>query len=164
MSAGGFTVKTVEDHVGDFKKAIQEAKKMQVLVGITQEKDSRKGEISNAELLFIHTNGSPLRGIPARPVIEPAIKDDKEVITKLLGEALKATLEGDISRTKTYLNAAGLEGENASKDWFTSPKNNWPPNAVSTMVAKRKKGSTDPKPLIDTGELRKSITYVIKEG
>ena len=36
--------------------------------------DAAAVPISNAELLFIFSNGSPLHGQPARPVIEPAIE------------------------------------------------------------------------------------------
>ncbi|MBY6921870.1 hypothetical protein HYH30_19035, partial [Clostridium botulinum] len=43
--------------------------------------------------------------------------------------------------------------------WFTNPSNNWAENSAETI--KRKDSD---KPLIDTGELRKSITYVIKGG
>ena len=34
------------------------------------------GAVNNAELLFIHTKGSPLRKIPARPVLQPAVEAD----------------------------------------------------------------------------------------
>lgn len=145
-------------------KALEKLSKTKVLVGIPQEKSSRPGEpLTNAELCFIHTNGSPLRHIPARPIIEPAIKDDEETISFILGEALVQAMNGNMEQAMQKLNQAGLEGQGASQDWFTNSKNNWAPNSPYTAWMKRKKGSTDPKPLIDTGELRKSITYVIRE-
>jgi hypothetical protein len=145
---------------------VKDIPKLEVLVGIPQEKSSRPEEnegITNAELLFIHTNGSPLNKVPARPVIEPAIEADKELIGTLMGEALKAFLDGDEVVAQEYLEKSGLEGQGAAQDWFDNPNNGWAPNAPSTKKAKIKKGSTDPKPLIDTGELRKAITYVIRE-
>ena len=45
----------------------------------------------------------------------------------------------------------------AKIEGFENPKNNWPPNSPRTIA---KKGSD--VPLIDTGELRKSITHVIR--
>ncbi|CAI3202747.1 hypothetical protein CNEO2_3080002 [Clostridium neonatale] len=53
-----------------------------------------------------------------------------------------------------------MEGQNIARDWFTNPSNNWAPNAKSTID---KKGSD--RPLIgETGHLRGSITYVVKDG
>lgn len=75
--------------------SIAELKKHEVLVGVPQEKSSRQGgKATNAELLFIHTNGSPARGIPARPVLKPAIADDKERIGEMLGKAVDAATSG----------------------------------------------------------------------
>lgn len=146
-------------------KNFQELKDMDVLVGIPQEKSSRPkdGElITNAELLFIHTNGSPLRHIPKRPVIEPAIEHDKE-IPKIMGEAAKAALAGDAEKAMQELDKAGLEGQAAAQDWFLDPRNGWPENSERVKLAKIKKGSTEPIPLIDTGEMRKAITYVVRK-
>ena len=48
-----------------------------VYVGIQQKDTSREDDDdTNAELLFIHTNGSPENNIPPRPVIDPAIRRD----------------------------------------------------------------------------------------
>jgi hypothetical protein len=55
-------------------------------------------DVTNAELLFIHTKGSPLKHIPARPVIEPAIENDnqnKGIIKRELAASIKADIEGD---------------------------------------------------------------------
>lgn len=137
------------------------------LVGIPQAKTERKqgDPVTNAELLFIHTYGSPLNNIPARPVIEPAIAANKDAISELFKKAVKAFLDGDIDKAYEYVQLAGMKGQNVARAWFTDPRNGWPPNSPAVARAKEKKGSTDPHPLIDTGELRKSITYVVvKEG
>src|ERR1700736_6277172 len=62
-----------------------------------------KATPSNAELMFIHSKGSPLKGIPARPVIEPAIVADgnKQPIMAELGAAAKSTLDGDTAGATT---------------------------------------------------------------
>ena len=52
--------------------------------------------------------------------------------------------------------------QNKVRAWFTDERNNWPPNAPSTIEKKSKNGKIKDNPLIDTGELRKSITYVVK--
>ena len=113
-----------------------------VLVGIPEDKAARKGgKINNAQLLYIHTNGSPLKNIPKRPVIEPAIeaRDHKEVITGYIRDAMKAYLDGDKAKMKKCLSMAGQAGENFSRDWFDDPRNNWPENALSTIRAKLRK-------------------------
>lgn len=180
----------VTDRTNKIKEALEKLKTMDVLVGIPQKDDSRLGDpITNAELLFIHTNGvraksmriamrnnidefgyhkayemyiksngSPLWNSPPRPVIEPAIEADKETIAELLKQALQAGLDGDFELAKQYLNKAGLEGQAASQDWFTDPRNGWAPNSPLTI---KRKGSD--KPLIDSGELRKSIVFIVRD-
>jgi hypothetical protein len=173
-------------------QAIQALNNMQVLVGIPQEKSSRKGDITNPELAYIHThgirrkqmieemeremdkgtpyskayqmylqaNGSPLWRSPPRPIIEPAIeeKETKEAIADQFRKAAKKALDGDKSGAEKDLEKAGMIGQNAARKWFVNPNNNWPPNSDSTI-----EGKGSDKPLIDTGELRKSITYVVRK-
>lgn len=87
----------VKEKSGDaeqkIKDALQFLKDTPVYVGVPENKTVRRKEdgekvaITNAELMFIHTNGSPRNNIPARPVIEPAIEDDKERISKMFKDA-----------------------------------------------------------------------------
>lgn len=112
---------------------------------------------SKAHQMYIHEHGSPLWRIPPRPVLEPAISNSKEAIANQLKKAAIAALDGKDATPE--LQKAGIMGMNAAKDWFTNPSNSWPPNAPSTIKAK---GSENPN--IDTGELRKSITYVVRQN
>ncbi len=136
---------------------------MVVFVGIPQEKSSRKrGVITNAELAYIHTHGSELRNIPARPIIEPAIevKETKDAIAQELGEAIASKLDRKDQEAMRHLKRAGMMGQNAARAWFEDPRNEWAPDSPSTIA---RKGSD--RPLIDTGQLRKSIIYVVsKDG
>jgi hypothetical protein len=163
---------------------LKELQRQQVYVGIPEEKASRKkGRINNAQLLFIHTNGSPLKKIPARPVIEPAIAqpENKARITEELGDAARDIMADKPSSAKQHLNRAGMLGRNAAIRWFTDAQNGWPPNSPRTIARKlarlrgRKKkealaqiaeqGGTDGvvTPLVDTGEMRRAITYIVSE-
>ncbi len=152
-------VRETDKQLQAVQKSIKELKKIDVLVGVPQEEAGREQNgITNAELLYIHTNGSPANNIPPRPIVEPAIQDSKEEIGTLLKEAILKALEGDTDGAMAGMERAGTQGENAVKGWFTNPKNNWAENAEST---KKRKGSS--KPLIDTGQLRKSITHVVKK-
>lgn len=144
--------------LADLSKATNYLKNHQAMVGIPEGGGSHKG-INNAQLLFIHTNGSPKRSIPARPVIEPAIEqsDVQQQIASMLGEAITATLDGNTGGVESSLDKAGQYGENAVKAYFTGA-NGWAPNKPATI---KRKGSS--RPLIDTGALRQAITHVVKE-
>jgi hypothetical protein len=130
-----------------------------VLKRVTKLFKAAQGDINNAELLFIHTNGSPLRHIPPRPVLEPAIaaEDNLRKIAHQVVEADKALLEGNLVLARQRMGKAGLAGQNAARNWFTDPRNAWAPNKPATI---RHKGSD--RPLIDTGALRAAITYVVR--
>ena len=159
-----------------------------VCVGVPAEDAERKdSDVNNADLVYIHTHGvrppnvraemqtninkgvkysaamqmyirehgSFAYQVPPRPIIEPAIENSKESIGELLGNAAKQTAEG--KNVQKALEAVGLEAQEDVKDWFTDSKNGWAPNAESTI--KKKKSN---KPLIDTGALQGSITFVIR--
>lgn len=160
----GIEVVTSVDNFNRIVKALNFMETNEVYVGISDETTTReKGEpVTNAELLFIHTNGSPVNNIPARPVIEPAIKDDKDRLAQMMDSAFEKAEKGKFNEALDKLKLAGMRAQNVCRAWFTNPKNGWPPNSPSVQERKRAKGSTDPKPLIDTGELRKSITYFVR--
>lgn len=155
------SVKSI-DRTKDLGQLLKDMKKKQVYVGVPEETAARpKKGINNAALIFIHTHGSPIRHIPARPIIEPAIEatGNKEPIAKELGNALKVCLNGDVALTEVALQRVGMRAQNIVRAWFDDPRNAWAPNSPATI--KRKKSD---KPLIDTSELRKSITYVVSEN
>lgn len=166
-------------------------RKRNVLVGIPQKNSTRGGEsINNADLLYIHTHGirkksmrdemnygissglpysaaytmyilshgSPLWAAPPRPVLEPAIEYHKDAISILFAKIIKAASKGDKSQTDRAMERLGLSAQRFCQRWFTNPANGWDPNSPFTV---KRKGSD--KPLIDTGALRKAITYVVRD-
>ena len=182
-----------KDRMAALTKAIKELAHKEVLVGIPEDKSSRENgrdKINNAELLYIHTHGvrkqemiqsmnvniaggmsysaahslylkthgSALLNIPPRPVLEPAIQANKEAIGVQLASASRAAIDGRPGQCVTALNKAGMIAESAAKGWFEKPENHWKPNSPKTI---KRKGSDSP--LIDTGEMRKSITYVVED-
>jgi hypothetical protein len=143
-------------------KALRDLAGLQVLIGVPEERTGRKGEgANNAQLAYIHTHGSPVKGIPARPFIQPALeaKENRGPITDVLEQAILSVMGGEGVKAKTFLKKAGMMGQNAVRAWFTNPKNGWEGN---TPLTQGKKKST--MPLIDTGQLRKSVVYVVKDG
>ena len=185
MIAGKFIKKEISNEAKIYN-VIKDIAKLKVFVGVPEDKTTRKGsqEINNAQLVYLHTNGSPLHKIPARPIIEPAIEaeDNKEAIAKKLGEAARDTLDGKKGDAKTALKQAGQIGQDAARGWFEDPRNGWAQNSELTALRKLKKlkgkaraeamarisdGEAPEdvsRPLIDTGQLRKSIIWVMKDN
>ncbi len=172
-------------------KRLQGLQKRQIQVGIPQQTSSRKSEgINNAELLYIHTHGirrkamreemqegmdrglkyseafslyiqshgSPLWHSPPRPVLEPAIKANKEKIAMQFSKIVKATADGNADAMERAITSTGMTAQNACRAWFKDPRNGWTRNDPKTL---KLKGSD--KPLVDSGELRDSIVYVVRE-
>ena len=178
--------KITDDSMAKLQGLIDKITQIKVYVGIPEEKAARPGEpVNNAQLCYIHTNGSPVRKIPKRPIIEPAIDapDNKAKITMELGKAAQAVLDGNESIALNHLSEAGQYGQKAARAWFKDTRNGWPPNTDATAIRKLKKlGGKKARnaieeylaeessealkalstPLIDTGELRKSIVFLIK--
>lgn len=137
--------------------------KSEVYVGVPAKNAEREGKYNikdtsnNAELLFILSHGSPLRHIPARPVLQPAIEDAKEDIGRALANASRAALNNDPAATKDALENAGMVAQNAAHNLFDDPRNGWAANAPLTI---KLKGSN--KPMVDTGQMRNAIVYVVR--
>src|SRR5882672_9569301 len=139
---------------------------MEVLVGIPAEKaprtsaEAKTQPINNAALGYIHNYGSPTQNIPPRPFMEPGIKDAKAGIEESLKRAGLAALDGNADQMMKSLHAAGIKAASGVKNKINS--NIPPPLGKSTLAARRRRGRTGTKTLIDTGQLRNSITYVVR--
>lgn len=165
MAKSWATIVEIKNNYDSLNRMLKFIKDNAVYVGVpdaTLEREKEHNEVTNAELLFIHTNGSQPKHIPARPVIEPAIENSLDSIFSLLKKAAQLASEGNGSEAYRTLGLVGMKAQKVCRLWFVSPLNNWPPNSPAVQRRKRRKKSTDPKPLIDTGELRKSITYFIE--
>ena len=173
MFSGYAKVHVLNDDTQRMFESLKSLTDVDVLVGVPDDSDSQRTSsdkganerggadgVSNAELVYIHTHGSPLKGIPSRPIIEPAIADpeNQHEIVGELRQAAEEALDGNSTLAEQHFVRAGLSGQNAARDWFTNPKNNWPPNSPLTIALK---GSD--RPLIDTAQMRKSITYLIRK-
>ncbi len=130
-----------------------------VLVGIPQESNGGHAGVTNAELLYIHSNGSPANNIPARPTVEPGIEDPKArpVLQMLLGDAAKAAITGNIAGAQLAQKKAGMLAANSIKAVFGSGR--LAPLKLSTIRRRKKRSKA---PLVDTGALRNAITFVIR--
>ena len=158
----------------DIALAVDLFESMQLLVGIPEKNAARAdGGMDNVSLAFLHSRGSPVNNMPARPFIEPAIEQDStiDVIAEHFGEAFQGALFGDAGEVHRQLSYAGIESVNAIRNYMGSGalapnapitvSGGWMRNKVSGKPFKvAGKGSA--APLIDTSGLRAAVTYVIE--
>jgi phage gpG-like protein len=148
----------------DMKNVIENINAMtgkRVLIGIPDANAGRKdGQITNAALGYIHENGSPARNIPARPFLIPGVQ---EAAPRAIEALKKYAAQGltDPEAVNKGLNAAGLIAQAAVKNRIVNSVG-FAPLAPVTIAQRRRKGKQGSKPLIRTGQLLNSITYVVK--
>jgi hypothetical protein len=155
--------------------AVESLAKKRVLVGIPADSDKNtraSGPMTNAALGYIHENGAPSVNIPARPFLVPGVQNAQSAMTPHLEAAARAAVAGDEQKMLQALNAVGLVAQNAVKAKITDgPFEPLKPGTVArrmrTKARRRRKvvtASADAHPLIDTGQLRNSITYVVRDA
>lgn len=104
---------------------------------------------SVAQLAFENDFGTI--SIPSRPFFRNAIKDNSGKWVELASK--------QISAGKDFRTALGLVGEQARGDIIRSiDKTSTPPNSPATIA---RKGSS--KPLVDTGIMRRSVSWRVAE-
>ena len=178
------TVTVTKDRVPDVLKAIRDLTNKRVMVGVPAESAERAdSEVTNALIGYVLETGAPERNLPARPFLVPGVENCQETVAARLKKAGVSALSGNSGDVTTQLNACGLIAVSSVKDKMdTGP---FTPLADSTLrnrvsrgggaqvgaaeeLASRKAGNppgTDlAQPLIDTGNLQNSITYVIRDN
>lgn len=119
-------------------------------------KDVIRLGINNAELMYIHENGSPINRIPARPVLQMTINQaKKEWLENAIMRAINAYVRSgfNIKEYEKELERLCMKMEKYARDIIYLNDGRLAPNAPS--VAKRKNGN---HPLFDTGQLARSIS------
>ena len=163
------TLTVTSDFSADFNRMIKKFKGDHVLVGIPEEKTERKPEdgqtppINNATILAINQFGSPAQGIPARPVMSIGIRNAQDEIVEQFKIAIKKGLSQGVSALNVYYNRAGIIASNSIKKAINSQEGIEGP-AEATLAARKARGFKGEKALIVTGQMRNSITYVVKEA
>lgn len=177
-------MKGLEVKIDDMAKivdSINSLVKRSVLVGIPASEASREDEDSpmdNATLGYLHETGSPAANIPARPFLIPGVLDAQDKYEPQLKKAANAALTGSRKKIDDHLNAAGIIASQSAKDMLENGDH--APLAISTLRARARKGrkgaaeelasraagnapnAANARPLIDTGQMRNAITYVLR--
>ena len=170
----------------DLARNLERAVRTEVLVGIPRSTAMRPGDkISNAEIAYINEHGDPARRIPPRPFMEPGLARCRDEVREAMAQGVQQIAQGGSLRPAAE--RVGLICQASIRGVFTD--NNWKPlsprtimaraqRTVSkhkgfdeksterqrTMLAKELARRANDRPLIDTGALRQSITYVVTEG
>lgn len=149
-------MKTLKTLIGAFDSLPEYNIEIGVFSGDAMRKETIRVGITNAELMFIHENGSPLHHIPARPVLKMTIEwANKELLKPTINRAIKAFLDSHFNQDELEkeLNKMCIRMENYARDLIYSNDGRLAPNAPSTIAAK---GFNHP--LFKTSQLARSIT------
>jgi hypothetical protein len=158
------SLKTGRDRMAALQKAVTDLTKTEVLIGIPDANAARQADkgqpASNALIGYIQEFGSPAKNIPPRPFLVPGVNSIRDSAAKRLGVAAEKALSGRTEAVGQQLDAVGLLGQAAVRGKITDGP--FAPLAERTLEARRRRGRTGDKPLIDSGQLRASINFVVR--
>lgn len=172
------SVTATGDGLAGILAALQELGKTDVMVGIPHGEPRSDSGLTNAEIAYTQENGSPLQNIPERPFLVPGVEAVQDQIADRLGKAAMAALDGSPAGVVRQLNAAGMIAQNSVRATINSGE--FEPLALSTIRKRARKGrkgarkylkqleqgpadSNLVKPLIDTAQMRNSVTYILRD-
>lgn len=161
------TLVVTQDRVDAMMRSVQALVQRELLVGIPASSAPRTPEegeapIDNATLGYIHEFGAPGANIPARPFLVPGLQAARGRIGRRLQRAAEAAMDGRTDAVDAEYDAAGLIAQNAVRQRISEGP--FVPLAPATLARRksRKPPRMGERPLIDTGQLRRSITYVVR--
>ena len=157
MSRSG--LETLHDGLPDMLRRMAAVAQRDVLVGIPAGEQRDDGP-TNAEIGYQNEFGSPANNIPARPHLIPGVAAVQDKAVARLTQAASAAATGRMSDAERHLHAAGLIAQNSVRRTLTTAA--YRPLSERTLAERRARGRTGTKPLIDTGQYRNSVTYVVR--
>jgi len=170
--------------IGHVTKLLGELPNKEVLVGIPSTTAGRTDiPISNAVLGYIHEFGEPRHNIPPRPFLIPGVVSVQAQTIEGLRRAGEFALNGKETECMRQLHAVGMRASMAVKRKITTgPFVPLRPATVAARLRKTKRGrnilgmlrqkgadlakwgAANLKPLIDTGQMRNAVTYIVRDG
>ena len=146
-----------------FARAVLRELNKRVAIGIPGDSmhTAEPGEkpISNAVIGYLSEGGAPDQNIPQRPHLVPGVESIREQAAARLKKAAEQAFLGDLEAPEKALHAIGLLGVAAVQREITD--GTFAPLSERTLEARRARGRTGEKPLIDTSQYRRSIQYVV---
>lgn len=155
-------VQQIVDKLPKLRVAMSQLTTSDVLVGVPSDKTARKGDpINNATIAYLMDKGSPAQNIPARPFMEPGVEAAKDKIIEQLKRAAQNALSADDGAIEKGLIRSGMIAQSSIRMLINSGID--PALSPSTLAARRRRGRKGTVALIDTGQLRNSINFVIRK-
>ena len=152
----------VEDFTKAFMSGIKSLKKYETLVGVPAEKSNRQDDgINNATILAINEFGSPANNIPSRPVLTIGLRLASDAVTNEMKNAILVGLKKGGDAVLPFYERAGLIASQSVKNVINNQIDIEGP-AASTLEGRARRGFKGNKALIVSGQLRNSITWVVK--
>jgi len=177
-------VKMTRDRVPEALASIRALTKDRILVGVPDENADRKPEdgepptlITNAGIGLVMEFGDPSKNIPARPFLIPtAVSMQDDLVKWLRSVATKAAGGDKGSIAAGFANIGQRVVSSVQKKITDGP---FAPLSIKTIQARARRGRKGAKkylkqiavgqtpdvavkPLIDTGQLRRAINFVIR--
>lgn len=183
-------VTVVKDDVDKVFASIRELLGKQVLIGIPEDKAARTDDeaMNNAAIAYVMEFGSPAQNIPARAFLIPGVEKARTPALRQLRLAAKYALDGNTAKSDAALSSAGVVGSESVRNEIIN--GDFAPLSPAT-IAKRYKQRGDKtrrqseidylkfvaqgvqpdaaqaevgiRPLFNTGEMFRSITYVVQK-
>jgi len=180
----------VSDKLGKFQKSLSALMVAKVLVGVPaknaerDDENDEPGPINNAAIGYLMENGSPEKNIPARPFLIPGVKDAQKQIAEVLqGGTINALSGNEAGFTRSLKEAGQIAASSVQNKIDSGP---FAPLSDRTLRERARKqvvsGGTkadresakealksgdysdvNAKPLIDTGQLLRSISFIIRK-
>ncbi len=134
-------------------RQIEELKALRVRVGYQHGKEQDDNGVDIADIAMFNEIGTD--NAPARPFMRKSVDDNASSINSACKSLLQSITKGEKTAKDVYQTLGNMQ-KGLIQDKITSGE--FTPNAPSTI--RRKKSD---KPLIDTGRMRQSVSFVIKK-
>lgn len=146
------------NRVGQRMQALQDRLRNNsgVYVGIPKGAGQYEDGAPLAVIGAVQEFGSADGHIPERSFLRVPLWSNQQLFAKIFTMGLPQVIEGEIT-LRQLMEQAGARAASVSQEAIS--EGIAPPNAPSTVA---RKGSSTP--LVDTGRLRQSITYVVEDG
>lgn len=163
------SIKVTKDSTKAILASIRALTKDRVLVGIPAEGATREPDaddphpdINNAEIGYLNEFGEPALNIPARPHLVPGVEKITKRVEELYRAGAKAALDGNASAIDKAHMKVGMVAASSVQETITD--GGFAPLAKATLAKRKAAGRTGEKPLLDTGQYRRAITYVVRKA
>jgi len=162
-------VAVTKDRTAAVKAALKALVQDRVLVGIASEHAFRDPDdedptphLNNAEIGYLNEFGAPDANIPARPHLVPGTQSALPKVEKIYREAAPKALDGDVGAIRAAHGKVGFAVTSAVKGLITDGID--PPLADRTIKQRKRRGRDGETPLLDTGQYRRNIDFVIRKA